>query len=35
MHDPYQASFNSSNVMPNMISESIDKDEKDYKQLLD
>lgn len=33
MHDPYQASFNSSNMMPNMINE--DKDDKNYNEMLD
>lgn len=36
MHDPYQASFNSSTLMPNMINSSEEgKDEKNYNEMLD
>ena len=34
MYDPYQASFNSSSMMPNMINET-EKDDKNYNDMLD
>lgn len=35
MHDPYQASFNSSSMMPNAISHEGNSEDKDYRKLLD
>lgn len=36
MYDPYQASFNSSNMMPNTIShDGKDPEEKNYGEMLD